>query len=204
MINLLKNKLRNRINSESLRLEDTLTRYENFSLAAKNCHGYSSEEIATIVASKSAHQRREQQSSEKYIDGSNTGDMRAVATVAYCYQGSPLRVLEFGGACGSMYDFVSRFCPRMIDTWNIVETEVMVHAARMSLAPNCIGFFTSIDEALKDGDYDLVWAQGVLQFIEFPYHVLDQLIAASRGHLYIARLPLRHDADENLVTKVST
>ena len=108
---------------------------------------------------------------------------------AAAHQGE-LRVLDFGGALGSLYfQHRSYFSALRRVEWNVVEQESFVAAGREHLEQDGLRFFTSIEDSLAHATPAIVMASCVLQYLPQPREMLLRLAAAA-PRMVLDRLPL--------------
>ena len=87
-----------------------------------------------------------------------------------------LKILDFGGACGSHYFEIKRFLPADLSLkWIVVETDQMVKSAvNMNLQNNELNFINSIDDIKIKIDF--IHSSGALQCVSDPYEIISKLI----------------------------
>jgi len=101
-----------------------------------------------------------------------------------------LDVLDVGGSLGSTYYQNRAFLAGLARVrWNIVEQPSQVQAGRREFQDERLRFYGSVDECLADTRPNVILLSGVLQYLEQPYDVLDDLLAAPCQFLIIDRTP---------------
>ena len=104
--------------------------------------------------------------------------------------GGSLNVLDVGGSLGSTWfqnrAFLSDLSPVR---WNIVEQPRQVEVGRREFQDDQLRFFTSIDECLAETQPQVILLSSVLQYLEHPYDLLDELQASPCEFLIIDRTP---------------
>ena len=115
-----------------------------------------------------------------------------------------LNVLDFGGSLGSTY-FQNRFFLESLSgvNWCIVEQSRFVDSGIESFADKRLHFFYTIEECLKSYKIDTVLLSSVLQYIEEPYRLLDQIKSYGINFLIIDRTPFINADDRITVQKVN-
>jgi putative methyltransferase (TIGR04325 family) len=105
-------------------------------------------------------------------------------------QGGRLAVVDFGGALGSSY-FQSRGFLAEVATlsWGVVEQPQLVAIGRKRFERDALRFFGTIDEAVVTLRPNVALLSSVLQYLEQPWAVLEQIIAAGIHYLIIDRHP---------------
>jgi putative methyltransferase (TIGR04325 family) len=118
--------------------------------------------------------------------------MLGVLFAATQVSSTPLRVLDFGGACGFHYFASQRL--GVSTRWAVVETPAMAERAS-SLETNELKFFSTIDAASRwlEG-VDFVHSSGALQYTPTPSETLDQLLALSAPVIMWSRMALAEGA----------
>ena len=104
--------------------------------------------------------------------------------------GNRLSVLDFGGALGSSYFQCREFLSVVPDLqWAVVEQEGFVRCGREDFETRQLRFFYSIDECLRYLAPNVVLLSGVLQYIETPDKVLEELMETEIPYIVIDRTP---------------
>jgi putative methyltransferase (TIGR04325 family) len=104
----------------------------------------------------------------------------------------PLRVLDFGGACGGAFFDAERLLPGRIERWAVVDTPMMARAGRENFGSEQLQFHESLSEFVGDSpstatEFDLIMASGVLQYLPDPNGLLLQLGRLNSRYLYLTR-----------------
>jgi len=98
-----------------------------------------------------------------------------------------LSLLDWGGGVGH-YHLVSRsLLPQLEIEYHCKDVPVLCKAGR-ELQPSVE--FHEDDESCFARDYDLVVANGSLEYLEDWRHTMRRLATASRGYVYVGRLPI--------------
>lgn len=101
-----------------------------------------------------------------------------------------VNVLDFGGALGSTY-FQNRaflgYLPFV--RWNIVEQPQHVKVGKEFFEDKQLRFYPSIKHCLAENEPNVVILSGVLQYLEHPFEVLDELMELRCGNIIIDRTP---------------
>lgn len=114
-----------------------------------------------------------------------------------------LNVLDFGGSLGTTYYQNKLFLDSLPDiNWCIVEQPGFVQAGRESFEDEKLHFYYSIEECLKLFEIDVVLLSSVLQYLEKPFRLLDQIKAEEIEYLIIDRTPFIMGHDRITVQKV--
>ena len=118
--------------------------------------------------------------------------------------GGHLDVLDFGGALGSGYFQNQNLLGALRDVhWSIVEQPHYVQAGRAHIEDARLRFYDSIDLCLEANRPNVVLLSSVLQYLEYPYDVFEQLSRSGACCLIIDRTPFSSiGADRILVQRV--
>jgi putative methyltransferase (TIGR04325 family) len=104
--------------------------------------------------------------------------------------GGTLNVLDFGGSLGSTYfqnrDFLS-VLSRV--RWNIVEQPRHVEVGKACFEDDRLNFYTDIAECLGETQPNIVLLSSVLQYLEHPYTLLEQIMGLPCDCFIIDRTP---------------
>lgn len=108
---------------------------------------------------------------------------------AYAKLGS-LKVVDFGGSLGSTYYQNKKFLDNLENTsWNIVEQKNFVNAGKQDFQDDKLKFFYNIDEYVEKEQPNVLVLSSVLQYLEKPYDVLDNLLKNNFDYILIDRTP---------------
>jgi len=114
-----------------------------------------------------------------------------------------LNVLDFGGAVGSSFYQNKKFLDSLNEVnWCIVEQPDFIKVGIESFEDEKLHFFYSIEECLKSFDIHVVLLSSVLQYLEKPFIILDQLKSTGIKYLIIDRTPFIIGPDRITVQKV--
>ncbi len=164
--------------------------FPDYQAALATCgDGYQAEDIAAVVAYRTAHLAAG-------LPGSCLSPdywvMLVKALTLARAGGTRMRVLDFGGGCGLHYHLVRAILPDLTLHWSVVETPATVAAARALPRMDGLDFFPSVEQAQAAlGGCDLVHASGALPYVPAPEATLAALAGRSR-FLVLARFPA-HD-----------
>ena len=97
-------------------------------------------------------------------------------------------MLDFGGSLGSTYYQNKKFLDKIDDvTWNIVEQENFVKTGKEEFEDNRLKFFYDVDECIKIENPNVLLLSSVLQYIEKPYELLDDILKNDFEYILIDR-----------------
>jgi putative methyltransferase (TIGR04325 family) len=92
--------------------------------------------------------------------------------------GGRMNVLDFGGSLGSTYFQNKKFLDSLVEVnWCIVEQPHFVRTGSNNFSDARLHFYYTIDEALQVYPADVVILSSVIQYLEFPYALLDDIFS---------------------------
>jgi putative methyltransferase (TIGR04325 family) len=104
--------------------------------------------------------------------------------------GGRLNVLDFGGSLGSTYFQNRAFVSALPQVrWNIVEQARHVETGKACFADDRLRFYADIADCLADSQPNVVLLSSVLQYLEHPHTILDQILALPCDNVIIDRTP---------------
>jgi putative methyltransferase (TIGR04325 family) len=159
--------------------------FTNYAAARTFCGtGYEADDLTSVIAEKTKRFRDQQGPAQ--IDA---GSLRIVTALSG-FPG-PVRVLDFGGACGLHFFLSQKILGEIAARWCVVETKGMVAAARPLFETPALKFASSIQEAteiLGDG-ITLVFVSGSIHFPEHWRAVLNELLSVPCNRFFLTRTP---------------
>lgn len=91
--------------------------------------------------------------------------------------GGELRVLDFGGSLGSTYYQNKKFLDRLENvSWCIVEQKHFVDVGKEEFEDDRLKFYYDVENCVKNEKPKVLVLSSVLQYLEKPYEVLDELL----------------------------
>lgn len=106
------------------------------------------------------------------------------------YYNNKLRVLDFGGSLGSSYYACRNFLMHLNDlSWNIVEQKDFVDCGKQLFEGNSLKFYHSLDECVQIENPNVILFSGVIQYIEKPYKLLEQVMKYNFEFILFDRTP---------------
>lgn len=101
-----------------------------------------------------------------------------------------LSVIDFGGALGSTYNQCKLFLVGLPElAWHVVEQANFVEAGRREFETSILKFSSDLSCSLKQAQPNVVVFSGVLQYLEMPYDILQQVIDANVEMIIVDRTP---------------
>lgn len=115
-----------------------------------------------------------------------------------------VRVLDFGGSLGSTYYQNRRILDKIKEvSWNVVEQRHFVDCGKESFEDDRLHFYYDVDSCMKEQHPDILILSSVLQYIERPYELLENLLKYNFEFVLIDRTPFSlGNRDRIVVQKV--
>lgn len=115
-----------------------------------------------------------------------------------------LNVLDFGGALGTSYYQNITFLKSLSEyNWCIVEQQHFVNEGIKSFEDENLHFFYSIDGCLLKYKINVILLSSVIQYIEKPYELLEEIISKEFDYIIFDRsLFIEKDTDRLTIQKV--
>lgn len=91
--------------------------------------------------------------------------------------GGVLKVLDFGGSLASTYFQNKKFLDRLGNvTWSIVEQKHFLDVGRADFEDERLKFYYDVKSCINEEKPNILLLSSVLQYIEKPYELLDELL----------------------------
>lgn len=161
-------------------------------LAACGGHGYELDDLVNVVYLKTkALSKKLGTEPNLSLTEAMTQSLTAVLLTAIFQENEAIKVIDFGGACGSQYFIVKKILGDKIRLhWSVVETKKMVQKAR-ALQTDELRFFESISDVKNEfGDIDLFHSSGAIQYVPDPEITISRIINSGAHFLFLNRLAL--------------
>jgi len=101
-----------------------------------------------------------------------------------------LKVCDFGGSLGSTYFQNKKFLDKLDNvSWCVVEQKHFVDIGKKEFEDDRLKFFYSVDECVKKEKSNILVLSSVLQYIEKPYELLDDILKNDFKYILIDRTP---------------
>jgi putative methyltransferase (TIGR04325 family) len=115
-----------------------------------------------------------------------------------------LNILDFGGSLGSTYYQNKLFLDSLEEVnWCIVEQPGFVQTGKELFEDERLRFFNDLNECFRFCDIDVVLFSSVLQYLENPHEIIDQVITKKPEFIIIDRTPFTNKPDRITVQKVN-
>ncbi len=104
--------------------------------------------------------------------------------------GGKLKVLDFGGSLGSTYFQNRKFLDRFDEvSWSIVEQKHFVDIGKKEFSDDRLKFFYDIENCIDRESPNILLLSSVLQYIEKPYGLLDEILKYKFEYIVFDRTP---------------
>jgi putative methyltransferase (TIGR04325 family) len=114
-------------------------------------------------------------------------------------EGGRLSVLDFGGSLGSSYFQNRKFLEALPSVrWSVVEQAHFVEAGRQHIQDERLVFYPTIGECVAVEKPNVVLLSSVLQYLEDPYAVLDELVRSGAEIILVDRTSF-HDGENDFL-----
>jgi putative methyltransferase (TIGR04325 family) len=101
-----------------------------------------------------------------------------------------LKVLDFGGSLGSTYYQNKKFLDRLESvSWSIVEQKHFVDVGCADFEDDRLKFYYDVESCIKEEKPNVLLLSSVLQYIEKPYELLDELLKNDFEFVIFDRTP---------------
>lgn len=169
--------------------------FESWKDALSRCSGYDDEHILSkvfdstlrVVRGEAAYERDSVLFDVKeYSWPLLSGLMWSAAQ-----NGGVLNVVDFGGALGSSYFQNKPFLNSLKKIkWNVIEQESYVNVGNEYVKNDDLHFYKSLKECLNDNNPNIIILSGVLQYLENPEDLINEVGLTNIKCLVIDRTPV--------------
>lgn len=113
-----------------------------------------------------------------------------------------LRVMDFGGALGSSYRQNVPFLSHLgCLQWGVIEQDSFVKAGQAEFQTNTLQFFSDVNVCMATVNPDFLLLSGVLQYLEYPYVCLADLLRRNIPFVFIDRTMAHRLGRDRLVVQ---
>jgi len=181
--------------------------YANWEEARIRCSGYDSPEIIAKVRESALKVRNGEFPYER--------DSVLFDSIQYSYpllasllwmagrNNGKINVLDFGGSLGSSYYQNINFLKSVADiNWCIVEQAKFVQIGQKEFQNDILRFFSSVDDCIVSYNIDVFILSSVIQYLESPYKLLENIISRRIKYILIDRTPFITGKDRITIQKV--
>jgi putative methyltransferase (TIGR04325 family) len=114
-----------------------------------------------------------------------------------------LRVLDFGGSLGSTYYQNKKFLDQLGDvSWSVVEQKHFVDTGKKDFADERLHFYDHIESCIQEQNPNVLVLSSVLQYMEKPYELLDELLKHNFQFVLFDRTPFSLDNQDQITIQI--
>lgn len=117
--------------------------------------------------------------------------------------GGNLRVLDFGGSLGSTYYQNKKFLdPLNSVSWSVIEQKHFVDVGKKKFADERLYFYDDIKSCIQEQTPNVLVLSSVLQYIEKPYELLDELLKHDFQFVLFDRTPFSSNNQDRITLQI--
>jgi len=114
-----------------------------------------------------------------------------------------LNVVDFGGSLGSTYFQNKKFLDELHDVnWNIIEQKKFVDVGREEFEDERLHFYYDLETCIKKTKSDIILLSSVLQYVEKPYTLLDDIFKYNFEYIVIDRTLFSLDNKDHIKLQI--
>jgi len=172
--------------------------YITWEKAKVRCSGYDDKEILAKVLDATLKVKRGEAACERdsmlFDEMQYSWPVLAGLMWAATRNGGRLNVLDFGGALGSSYFQNRKFLQTLSEVhWNVVEQPNYVDAGQANIQNRHLRFYKTIKDCLDENQPQVILLSGVLQYLEQPEKLLEELTGLGIDNILIDRTSFTAD-----------
>lgn len=177
--------------------------FPSWKAAIANCEGYDSRAIFEKTKAAALAVRDGTAAFERDSVLFIRPEFRWEAMAAILWQAArdrgDLGVMDFGGSLGSVY-FQSRLYLAGLPAvkWGVVEQEHYVEFGNRELASDVLRFFLRVEECANAIQPNVVFFGAVLQYLQFPFTVLESILSLRAASIVFDRLAVFDQPEDRL------
>jgi putative methyltransferase (TIGR04325 family) len=112
-------------------------------------------------------------------------------------------VCDFGGSLGSTYYQNKKFLDKLDDvSWGVVEQKHFVDIGKEEFEDKRLKFFYDVDECSQQENPNILILSSVLQYIEKPYELLDDILKNNFEYILIDRTSFSKNNEKIMIQVV--
>ena len=180
--------------------------YDNWTNAQNYASGYDSSKIIKKIKEASMKVRDEEVAYER--DGALYNKIYyswplLSSIMLSSIQDGHVNVLDYGGSLGTSYFQNKKFLDNIeCISWNIVEQKHFVDTGKKYFENDKLHFYYDIKSCLKENKCNILILAGVLQYIENPYSLLDEVFKFDIPYILIDRTPFIYKECDQITLQI--
>lgn len=114
-------------------------------------------------------------------------------------QKNRLSLIDFGGSLGSSYFQNKKFLTHLNEIrWNIVEQKKFVECGRRHFENSHLKFYHDLDVCCREQHPDAIMFSSVIQYLENPYALLEEILSFSFEFIIFDRTPFMEEGVDRI------
>lgn len=181
--------------------------YSSWDKAKTKCSGYNSDEIFDKVKNALLQVKSGEAVFERdsviFDKVQYSFPLLSALSITALQENKKLNVLDFGGSMGSAYYQNKNILEGVNLKWSIVEQEHFVEEGKKTFADDQLNFYYTIDDCVSEQQVNIILLGSVLQYLENPWGLLDELLSKKINYIIIDRTPVfLNNSDRITIQKV--
>lgn len=177
--------------------------YNSWQQAKQNCTGYdmpmilqkTKEAVLKVNAGQAAFER----DTILFYEPEYNWVLLSILFKAAAENNGNLSVLDFGGSLGSTYfQHLTMLKSLPALQWSVVEQEAYIEVGNELIADGNLQFYKTPQDCIKDRKPNVLLLSSVLQYIEQPYALLNQLLSVEFDYVIISRTTVTDYTDDHI------
>lgn len=114
-----------------------------------------------------------------------------------------LQVLDFGGSLGSTYYQNKKFLDQLDNvSWSVIEQKHFVSTGKIDFVDERLHFYDDTESCIQEQQPNILVVSSVLQYIEKPYELLDELLKHDFQFVLFDRTPFSLTNQDRITRQV--
>jgi putative methyltransferase (TIGR04325 family) len=168
--------------------------FSNWKLAKKKSYGYNhhviinkkKESFIKVLKGEAKYER------DTFLFYKDNPDKELISIISKIK--GKINICDFGGSFASTYFQNIKFLNSGRITWNVIEQKKIVKIAKKLVKIKGLKFYDNINKVYKKR-IDLIIFSSVLQYLEFPFKLLDTVVKKNIKNILVLRTPFHDGSD---------
>jgi putative methyltransferase (TIGR04325 family) len=114
-----------------------------------------------------------------------------------------LNLIDFGGSLGSSYFQNRKLLAHLHELkWNVVEQNKFVECGKRYFEDEHLKFYYNVDDCLKEQHADTILLSSVIQYLEKPYGMLQEIVERKFKYIVFDRTPFLEQGEDKIMVHV--